>query len=83
MPIMVPLADLLHIQRQTAIFAFQFGDGITNMILPSWTVLIASLGIANVPFTKWFRFVIPLIPILMVAVFALCTIAEIIKVGPF
>jgi uncharacterized ion transporter superfamily protein YfcC len=50
MPIMTPLADLLHVQRQTAVFAFQFGDGITNLILPSWATLITCLGLANVPF---------------------------------
>lgn len=83
MPIMTPMADLLHIQRQTAVFAYQFGDGITNLILPSYSVLIGALGLANVPFGKWFRFAIPITLILTVAVLVLCTIAEIVKVGPF
>ena len=83
MPIMTPLADLLHIQRQTAVFAYQFGDGITNLLLPSYSVLIGALGLARVPFGKWFRFAWPLCIILTVAVFILATIAEIIKVGPF
>ncbi len=28
MPIMAPLSDLLGISRQTAVLAFQFGDGL-------------------------------------------------------
>jgi uncharacterized ion transporter superfamily protein YfcC len=83
MPIMTPLADLLHIQRQTAVFAYQFGDGITNLLLPSYSVLIGALGLARVPFGKWFRFAWPLCAILTVVVFILATIAEMIKVGPF
>jgi uncharacterized ion transporter superfamily protein YfcC len=83
MPIMTPLADLLHIQRQTAVLAYQFGDGITNLILPSYSVLIGALGLANVPFTRWFRFAIPIVIILTILVLILVTIAEVVKVGPF
>ncbi|MDN4523358.1 YfcC family protein [Fictibacillus fluitans] len=83
MPIMAPLADLLEIQRQTATLAYQFGDGITNLILPSYSVLIGALGLARVPFGKWFRFAVPLAAILTIAVIILATIAEWIKVGPF
>ncbi len=83
MPIMTPLADLLHIQRQTAVFAYQFGDGVTNLILPSYSVLIGALGLAKVPFDKWFKFAFPIALILTVVVFVLATVAEMIKVGPF
>jgi uncharacterized ion transporter superfamily protein YfcC len=30
MPIMAPLADLVGVTRQTAVLAFQFGDGFSN-----------------------------------------------------
>lgn len=83
MPIMTPLADLLHVQRQTAVLAYQFGDGITNIVLPSYSVLIGALGLARVPFGKWFRFALPIALILTVAVLVLVTAAEMIKVGPF
>ncbi|MDR6989283.1 putative ion transporter superfamily protein YfcC [Paenarthrobacter nitroguajacolicus] len=83
MPIMTPLADLLDIQRQTAVIAYQFGDGITNLILPSYSVLMAALGLARVPFGKWFRFIWPLTAILLVAVFVLAIAAELLRVGPF
>ncbi len=83
MPIMTPLSDLLHVQRQTAVLAYQFGDGITNLILPSYSVLIGALGLASVPFAKWFKFAWPICVILTVVVLVLCTLAEVIKVGPF
>jgi uncharacterized ion transporter superfamily protein YfcC len=57
---MVPLADLLGISRQTAVLAFVSGDGFSNMVIPTNGVLMAILGIALVPFEKWFKFVIKL-----------------------
>ncbi|TDT74710.1 putative ion transporter superfamily protein YfcC [Arthrobacter sp. AG258] len=83
MPIMTPLADLLEVQRQTAVIAYQFGDGITNLILPSYSVLMAALGLARVPFGKWFRFIWPLTVILLGTVIVLAMIAEMLRVGPF
>ncbi len=83
MPIMTPLADLLEMDRQTAVLAYQFGDGITNLILPSYSVLMAALGLAGVPFGKWFRFIWPLTLILLATVIALAIIAELLGVGPF
>ncbi|PLX01575.1 MAG: hypothetical protein C0595_14185 [Marinilabiliales bacterium] len=66
MPLMVPLADLLGITRQTAVLAFTSGDGFSNMIIPTNGVLMAILGIAVVPFEKWFKFVLPLFIILSI-----------------
>ncbi|MCT1901429.1 YfcC family protein [Oceanobacillus sojae] len=61
MPIMTPLSDLTGVSRQTAVMAFQLGDGISNAITPTSGVLMASLAIAKIPWTTWFRWVIPLI----------------------
>ena len=49
MPIMAPFSDLIGISRQTTVMAFQFGDGFTNMITPTSGVLIATLGVARIP----------------------------------
>jgi uncharacterized ion transporter superfamily protein YfcC len=57
MPIIVPLADLVGITRQTAVQAFVFGDGFSNLLYPTNAVLLISLGIAGVSFVKWFKFV--------------------------
>ena len=55
MPIMVPLADLLHIHRQTAVLAFQFGDGIFNIIIPTSGVTMGVLAVGRIPFGLWLR----------------------------
>jgi uncharacterized ion transporter superfamily protein YfcC len=65
MPLMVPLADLLDVSRQISVLAFILGDGFSNIIIPTNGVLMAILGIALVPFEKWFRFVFPLFLVLM------------------
>lgn len=83
MPVMAPLADVLNVQRQTAIIAFQFGDGITNLLMPFYNVLIISLGLANVPFQRWFKWVLPLVGILLLVAFIMTGMAEFIQVGPF
>ena len=56
MPIMIPLADLLGVTRQTCILSFNFGDGFCNYILPTSTALMGILGAANVPYDRWVRF---------------------------
>lgn len=57
MPIMAPFSDLIGVCRQATVMAFQFGDGFTNMITPTSGVLIAALGVARVPYQKWFKWV--------------------------
>ncbi|WP_368915605.1 YfcC family protein [Exiguobacterium acetylicum] len=57
MPIMAPLSDLLGIERQVAVLAFQYGDGLTNMIFPTSAHLMAFLAIAGIPYEQWLRFV--------------------------
>lgn len=60
MPLMAPIADLTGVSRQIAVLAYQFGDGFTNMLVPTNAVLMGIIGIAGIPFDKWFRFIIPL-----------------------
>jgi uncharacterized ion transporter superfamily protein YfcC len=59
MPIMAPLSDILNISRQTAVLAFQFGDGLSNILWPTaFTVVIA--GIAGIKVTSWWKWFVPL-----------------------
>ena len=60
MPLMAPLADLSGITRQTAVLAYQFGDGFTNMIIPTSGVTVGTLAMAKIPFEKWFRWNLPM-----------------------
>ncbi|WP_026568604.1 YfcC family protein [Bacillus sp. UNC41MFS5] len=83
MPIMVPLADLLDITRQTAVLSFSFADGIGNMIFPTATTLMASLAIAGIPWTKWAKWILPLVLIqYLIGLIAVIT-AHFIGYGPF
>ena len=65
MPLMAPLADVLQLTRQTAVFAFTCGDGFSNTIVPTSGVLMAMLTLAGIPYQKWLRFVLPLFGLLM------------------
>lgn len=56
-PIMAPLGDLLGIGRQTSVLAYQFGDGLFNLIIPTSGVTMGILSIAGIPFGKWLKFV--------------------------
>lgn len=60
MPIMVPIADLIGISRQTAVLAFQLGDGFSNSILPTSSALMGYLVVSKIPYTKWLKFMLPL-----------------------
>lgn len=72
MPIMAPLADLVGVTRQVAVLAYQFGDGFTNILVPTNAVLIGILSMAGVPYDRWLRFLLPLmIQIWIVAALAL------------
>ncbi len=61
MPLMAPLADILGLTRQTAVFAFTCGDGFSNLVIPTSGILMAMIGLAKVPYEKWLRFVLPLL----------------------
>ena len=61
MPIMAPLADLTGLTRQTAVLAFQFGDGFTNMLVPTNALLMGMLALGRIPYQRWLAFVVPLL----------------------
>jgi uncharacterized ion transporter superfamily protein YfcC len=61
MPIMSPLATLTGVPQQTAVLAYQFGDGFTNMIVPTSALVMGALALGKVPYAAWFRFAGPLI----------------------
>lgn len=77
MPLMAPLADLVGVTRQTAVLAFQMGDGFTNMIIPTSPVLMGVLSLARVPWPTWARVVAPL----QITLFALGLVALAVAVG--
>ena len=60
MPLMAPLADVLGVSRQVAVFAFTCGDGFSNTVIPTSGVLMAMLSLAKIPYDRWLRFMFPL-----------------------
>jgi uncharacterized ion transporter superfamily protein YfcC len=82
MPIIVPLADLVGITRQTAVQAFVFGDGFSNLLYPTNAVLLISLGIAGVSFVKWFKFVWKIQAVIFIVSLIYLFIAVKIGYGP-
>lgn len=83
MPIMVGLVDLTDMTRQTAVLAFQFGDGFSNIFYPTSGYFMAALAIAKIKYTDWIKFIWPLLLIWygLGAVFLI--IAYFINWGPF
>jgi uncharacterized ion transporter superfamily protein YfcC len=61
MPIMSPLATLTGVPQQTAVLAYQFGDGFTNMIVPTSALVMGALALGKIPYGAWVRFVGPLL----------------------
>ena len=79
MPIMAPLGELVGITPQTSILIFQFGDGFSNAMFPTSRVLMACLGVAGIPWSKWIKWILPLQ--LIFAAIALIFITIAITIG--
>lgn len=83
MPIMSPVADVIGVTRQTAVLAYQFGDGITNSIVPTSGVLLANLSVAKIKYEEWFKFIAPLMVLWTVLGCIFMIIAVATNYGPF
>ena len=58
MPILAPLGDLLGVSRQVTVLAFQLGDGLTNLVVPTSAVLMGVLGAARIDWLTWARYIL-------------------------
>lgn len=56
MPLMVPIADLLDINRQMTVLAFQYGDAISNILFPTSAILMGALAVAKISYAQWLKF---------------------------
>jgi uncharacterized ion transporter superfamily protein YfcC len=66
MPLMSPLSDLIGITRQTAVLAYQLGDGLFTNIFPTSGVTMGVLAIGKISYDKWLRFMLPLSVIFLI-----------------
>jgi uncharacterized ion transporter superfamily protein YfcC len=83
MPLMAPLADLVGVTRQTAVLAYQFGDGFSNMIIPTSGVLLGVLGAARISWVVWARWMLPLQLVFLVLGLLLLIPPVLMGWGPF
>ncbi|WP_210126913.1 AbgT family transporter [Staphylococcus sp. GDY8P71P] len=56
MPLMVPISDLLHINRQITVLAFQYSDSISNVLFPTSAILMGALAVGKISYTQWLKF---------------------------
>ena len=82
-PIVMPLADLIGVTRQTAVLAYIFGDGFSNLAYPTNPVLLICLGLTVVSYPKWIRWTAKLWLWVILATVAFLGIAVAINFGPF
>jgi len=82
-PILMPLADLVNVNRQIAVSAYCFGDGFSNLVYPTNALLLITLSLTVVPYHKWLKWVLRLWPWVIAATVAFLAVAIAINYGPF
>lgn len=82
-PIMSPLGDVIGITQQTVVSAFQYGDGITNLLLPMSPATMGAIAFASIPYPKYVRFIWKIILSNLIIGGAIVAFAAITNVGPF
>ncbi len=75
MPILAPLSDFAGVERELAVTAFQTAIGLTNLVAPTYAVVVGGLAIGRVPYERWLRFMAPLLVILTLLCMALLSAA--------
>ncbi len=75
MPILAPLSDFAGVPRHLAVTAFQTSIGITNLVTPTYAVVVGGLAIGRVPYQRWVRFIWPLMLMLTVLSMASLSLA--------
>jgi|LSQX01.3.fsa_nt_gb uncharacterized ion transporter superfamily protein YfcC len=82
MPLAIPLGDLLGITRQSAVQAYLFGDGFSNVFYPTNAALLIALGFAGVSYSKYMRWSLRLQLSVLALSLAWLTVAYFIGYGP-
>jgi uncharacterized ion transporter superfamily protein YfcC len=56
MPLVLPLADMLSVTRQSVVLAFCLSNGFCNILYPTSGVMIIAIGLVNVSYGKFIKF---------------------------
>lgn len=73
-PIIAPLADTINIGRENIVNAYQFGHGLFNLINPT-SLILAFLGVAQIGYERFLKFVWPLLVILAIVIMIFLTLS--------
>jgi uncharacterized ion transporter superfamily protein YfcC len=82
-PILMPLADLVGVNRQIAVSAYCFGDGFSNLVYPTNAALLITLSLTVVPYHKWVKWLLGLWLWIFLATVLFLGLAVAIGYGPF
>ena len=74
-PVLAPLSELVNVSSQVIVLAYQFGVGIANLMTPTSGILMGALAVSRIPFSKWLRFVLPMVSIFIILSMIVITIA--------
>jgi uncharacterized ion transporter superfamily protein YfcC len=66
MPIMAPLASFAGVPSYLVVTAYQTANGLVNLVTPTSAVVMGGLAIARVGYGVWWKFVWPVLVLLMV-----------------
>lgn len=83
MPILSPLAHILGVNQQVAVLAFQLGDGLSNMLWVTCGTLMIGLGISQINYLQWVKFIFKIYLILTGIGILAVMFAQYINWGPF
>ncbi len=75
MPIMAPLADTVGIGREIVVNTYQYGLGLFYLVNPTGLIL-ASLAVAKINYSKWLKFIMPLFGILTLVTLIVLAVAS-------
>jgi uncharacterized ion transporter superfamily protein YfcC len=82
-PLIMPLADLVGVNRQIAVSAFAFGDGFSNLVYPTNALLLITLSLTVIPYHKWLKWVMRLWAIILPVTVLFLALAVLFNYGPF
>lgn len=75
-PILAPLADFAGVDRAYIVTAMQAGAETMNLFSPTQAVLVGALTLANIPYERWLKHIIPFVlGIILITTIVLVTLS--------
>jgi uncharacterized ion transporter superfamily protein YfcC len=84
MPILLPLGELIGVNRQVITIAYQFGDGFTNYFWPTSGIVMAGLALGGgIPWDRWAKWTWKVMLAWTLVGIILTVVAQMMPLGPF